>query len=123
MHMRWLPRTAVRGQQWNTDMIRGTDVVGYSYNADVWCEECAEKKFPVIEQYGHLADLSETLDDDGDVVYAIFRDTECDHSPVCGGCGEYIAYGYFQCWSCEEPPRECVCEDCSEPKCANLGAS
>lgn len=45
------------------------DVLGYTYDADIWCEDC----LPV--------------DPEDDDTYPIFADSEWDYQPCCNACG------------------------------------
>lgn len=51
------------------------EVVGYTYDADHWCEDCL---------------LEEGVDLDDDEVGAIFDYTESDYPMHCNACGEFL---------------------------------
>ena len=55
--------------------IKAYEVVGYSYNADIYCTDCTE--------------LTEGNDGEGNPVHAIFAGSE-DSNSVCGHCHCYL---------------------------------
>lgn len=62
-------------------MSHATDVIGYAADADVWCVDCAEKR------YGRLMGRT---DDEGNDVHPIFASDDADGPQVCAGCGEEL---------------------------------
>ena len=54
------------------------EVMGYAADADTYCPDCAEEKYP------------DGLDNEGHEVYPIFADSEWDRAVYCAACGEYI---------------------------------
>jgi hypothetical protein len=67
-------------------MRKSYEVIGYTYEADCHCLDCAGKRFPEndrCELYG--------TDREGNEIHPIFFDTEFDSVPVCGDCFEILA--------------------------------
>jgi len=64
--------------------IKSFSIIGWTYNADYWCNDCAEEK-------GITNDKSreEMGPNDG---YPLFADSEFDYQPHCGNCGEELPY-------------------------------
>jgi hypothetical protein len=54
------------------------EVMGYAADADTYCPDCAEEKYP------------DGIDNEGNEVGAIFADSEWDRAAYCAACGEYI---------------------------------
>jgi hypothetical protein len=82
------------------------DIIGYTADADVWCESCAAKaypgKFSVCGKPGVLTDPGwcpdcgdngchvEAFDHEGNEVHPIFGGDEFEQSEYCCGCGACI---------------------------------
>jgi hypothetical protein len=101
------PKGAPTGGQWRaTGRPEGTrlaiptrhsfDVVGYAYQADIWCPECIAKKFAPGQQateaaLDHAAEqrgidrYDEATFDSDDFPKVVFRDQVEDEA--CGRCG------------------------------------
>lgn len=61
------------------------DVVGYTYEADVHCIDCARKRF------GRRLDVDGLLEDgEGKLVNVIFAGGEYPDDWCCGDCGEAL---------------------------------
>lgn len=63
--------------------MNATDIIGYSYEADHHCVECAQVRFgsPVPD---------DAEDEEGNPVHPIFAGDEFEEPPVCGDCGEAL---------------------------------
>jgi len=55
------------------------DVLGYTADADCWCPACARDAYPGCE-------TGDVEGHEGNMVHPIFRDSEWDTPPYCGGC-------------------------------------
>jgi len=64
--------------------VKSYSVVGWTHNADVFCNECAE-------DMGVTNDKSADEMDESDG-YPVFADDEWDYQPVCGSCHTEIPY-------------------------------
>ena len=57
------------------------DVIGYAYEADIHCPDCA------YERFGKLLDESDTTDSEGNPIHPVFAsDIHFDESECCGDC-------------------------------------
>lgn len=61
------------------------DVIGYTADADTWCEDCIEKNYP-----GSTADDSTVEDSEGNEIRPMFDDDESDHPDHCHDCGVFL---------------------------------
>jgi len=61
--------------------IKSYSVIGFTYNADYICTDCAENK-----------GLSNGYNDHSDEVTPLFADSEFQHQPHCGNCGSELPY-------------------------------
>jgi hypothetical protein len=68
--------------------MRGTDVVGYAYEAAHHCPECANKRFNGKE------DEEGTEDSEGNPVHAVFASDEGWTREACDDCGECLDENY-----------------------------
>ena len=64
--------------------VKSYSVVGWTYEADVWCNECADEM-----GISNDKDSDEMGPDDG---FPIFADSEWDYQPYCAGCGAKTPY-------------------------------
>jgi hypothetical protein len=66
------------------------EIVGYTYEADLHCLECTEKRFNVsIDEYTGFAGEDKTEDREGNNLHPIFLD-QLEGGEVCGDCFEQI---------------------------------
>ncbi len=63
-------------------------ILGYDYEADHHCVDCAEDRFPLEEQ-GRWID-EDAVDAEGNPVHPIFSTDEVGEDEVCGDCGAAI---------------------------------
>ena len=66
-------------------MAKAYDVIGYSYDAGLHCEGCAQDRFPNIDD-----DEDPPEDSEGNEVHPIFEGDEQEESIYCGTCGDCI---------------------------------
>ena len=66
------------------------EVIGYTYEADVHCIECAKNRFGTSDPTNPYLNIT---DNEGNSVYPIFLDSEWDSHPVCGDCLELLDWG------------------------------
>ncbi|MCG2767431.1 MAG: hypothetical protein L6435_03495 [Anaerolineae bacterium] len=59
------------------------EVVGWAYEADLHCRECASKRF------GEELEIKEMIDREGNPVHPLFLD-ETQQDDACGDCGRLI---------------------------------
>jgi hypothetical protein len=64
--------------------IKSYSIVGWTYNADTYCNSCAEE-MGITNDKNH----DEMGENDG---YPIFADSEWDTKPACGKCHGEIPY-------------------------------
>lgn len=65
--------------------MKGTDIIGYAYEADLHCPECAEKRFGVDP--GKIWVRKGAVDREGNQVHPIFVSDEHDpEGEYCGDC-------------------------------------
>jgi len=97
-------------------MSHATDIVGWAYEGDVHCNDCAEARFPDLLENNEGTD--EILDSEGNPVSPIFDSEAYEECFCCGGDGKH--------------PKKCAvdgeydCEDCggggSRPRgCGDCG--
>lgn len=55
------------------------EVIGYAYEADIHCPDCARKRFP---------NPNKATDNEGNEVHPVFLGDEFDTPPCCGDCFE-----------------------------------
>lgn len=68
--------------------MKSYTIVGWIYDADFHCNDCAEKRFPVIR----INDSGRVLggvDNEGNEISPIFVDM-CMGDEICGDCFKYI---------------------------------
>ena len=59
------------------------EVIGYAYEADIHCLDCARARFPNPDQ---------ATDNEGNEVHPVFLGDEFDTPPVCVDCFEPLDY-------------------------------
>jgi len=64
--------------------VKSYSVVGWTYNADTWCNDCAEEM-----DITNNKSKDEMNKGDG---YPIFADSEWQRQPYCAGCDREIPY-------------------------------
>jgi len=67
------------------------EIVGYTYEADLHCNDCAIARFgPVVERVEGPS--LQGVDNEGNEIHPIFLDQldEFDYEPHCGDCGALI---------------------------------
>lgn len=62
--------------------MHATDVLAYSGDADLWCEDCARARFGGTDPDNH--------DHEGNEVGAVFASDEWDTPYHCAGCGAFL---------------------------------
>ena len=69
-----------------------TDVIGYVYDAANYCVACTQRRFEGVEgsSYDEHGVPVDAVGDEGNVIGAIFRDTETDYDVVCDVCLDEI---------------------------------
>ena len=77
-----------------------TEIVGYSYEADIHCVDCTAKRFPTLTG----------TDDEGNIVHPVFGSDETDYAWHCD-CGVEIDITPLACFRCEADltKEECKC--------------
>jgi hypothetical protein len=61
--------------------MKAYDIVGFAYEGDVHCVECATFRFPQLH-------TEHVEDSEGNLVHPIFAGDECACAEVCGDCLE-----------------------------------
>lgn len=75
--------------------MNACDVIGYAYDADVHCVDCATEKF------GDALDAEDTEDSEGNPLHPIFASEEGpEHGSRCGDCSEEIIPAW--CDGCDD---------------------
>lgn len=72
-------------------MAKAWDIRAWTYEADIHCNDCAEKRF------GYIALHQEPYaqDSEGNEVHPVFESDEAPaEGEVCGTCGEVISESY-----------------------------
>jgi hypothetical protein len=64
--------------------VKSYKVVGWTHDADVWCNGCAEEMNITNDK-----PREEMGEEDG---WPVFADSEWDYQPHCGGCGSKIPH-------------------------------
>lgn len=68
------------------------EIVGYTYEADTHCLDCATKRFKDhLDSNGFVREY--VTDTEGNPIHPIFLGDEFDHTPFCGTCREQIDDG------------------------------
>lgn len=62
-------------------------IVGWKYEADIHCWDCATRRLPKLRNDPNAA----ILDSEGNEVHPIFETDEGALDEVCGDCFDYIA--------------------------------
>ena len=87
--------------------MNGYDIVGYTYEADYHCVDCAAKRFNAeVDMTAKDKDINGILfdqtDNEGNVVFPVFADAEGyidedgrDTGASCGDCFEYVLEPMF----------------------------
>jgi hypothetical protein len=77
------------------DVVKAWTVIGWTYEADTHCCECARERFgDAIDN-----DDSPPEDNEGNEVHPMFASDEADPSgEYCGDCGEEIS----EPWDCDD---------------------
>lgn len=68
--------------------MKSYTIIGWAYEADVHCVDCAEKRFPVI-RVNDSGKVLDGIDAEGNEIVPVFVDT-CVGDEVCGDCLSYI---------------------------------
>lgn len=67
--------------------MKAWEVIGYTYEADYHCVDCAEKRFgPGVDNLGK----EPKYDNEGNMVHPIFASDEFEETESCGDCGATI---------------------------------
>ena len=66
------------------------EVIGYYYEADLHCLDCAFYRFGVVV---HSLDTSGVIDREGNSITPAFLGDEYESYPHCGDCFEPLDYG------------------------------
>jgi hypothetical protein len=64
------------------------EIVGWTYEADLHCNECAEERFGPPERVSGSGRELHGVDNEGNEIHPIFLDQleEFETTPVCGDC-------------------------------------
>ena len=80
--------------------MHATDIVGFTYNADIFCNECAAKAG---------ADLIAFTDSEGNESRPVFASDEFDLQPHCSACNAEIEGATVTRADCQD--SKCYCEE------------
>lgn len=73
-------------------MAHATDIIGYMFDADTYCEECTERMHPGSTDWrAEGFEPTDYTDSEGNELHPIFlSNSESDHPEHCGSCGVFL---------------------------------